>query len=43
MVKGQSSILEQEEDRISEVEDKTEIKEKTEEIFLNNTRAVKGR
>jgi hypothetical protein len=29
------------EDRISELEDKIEMKEKTEEIF-NNSRAVKG-
>jgi hypothetical protein len=40
-VEGHSSRLEQVEDRISELEDKTEIKEKKEEILVNS-RAVKG-
>jgi hypothetical protein len=40
-VQGHSSRLEQEEDRISELEDKIEIEGKTKEMLVNS-RAVKG-
>jgi hypothetical protein len=41
-MEGHSSRLEQAEDRISELEDKMEIKGKTEELESNNSRPVKG-
>jgi putative cell wall-binding protein len=41
-VEGQSSRLEKVEERLSELKDKIEIKEKTEELS-NNSRLVKGK
>jgi hypothetical protein len=41
-MEGQSSRLEQAEDRISELEDEMVIKGKTEELLVNNSRPVKG-
>jgi hypothetical protein len=41
-VEIQSSRLEQVEDRLSGLEDKIEIKEKTEELLVNQLRPVKG-
>jgi DNA-binding protein H-NS len=40
-MEGQSSRIEQTEDRISELEDEMVIKGKTEEYLLNNSRPVK--
>jgi membrane-associated HD superfamily phosphohydrolase len=40
-MEGQSSRIEQTEDRISELEDEMVIKEKAEELLLNNSRPVK--
>jgi hypothetical protein len=40
-MEGNSSRMEQTEDRISELEDETEIKGKTEELLVNNSRLVK--
>jgi hypothetical protein len=40
-MEGNSSRIEQTEDRISELEDETEIKGKTEELLVNNSRLVK--
>jgi polyhydroxyalkanoate synthesis regulator phasin len=41
-MEGHSNRLEEAEDRISELEDKMEIKGKTENYYLNNLRQVKG-
>jgi hypothetical protein len=41
-VEGHSSRLEQAEDRISDLEDKMEIKGKTEEMLVKQSRPVKG-
>jgi hypothetical protein len=41
-MKGHSSRLEQAEDRIPELEDEMELKGKTEELLLNNSKPVKG-
>jgi hypothetical protein len=40
-MKGHSSRLEQEEDRISELEDKMEIKGKTEELLVKQLKTCK--
>jgi hypothetical protein len=40
-MKGHSSKLEQEEDRISELEDKMEIKGKTEELLVKQLKTCK--
>jgi hypothetical protein len=42
IMEGQSSRLEQAEDRISELEDEMEIKEKLKNYYSNNSRPVKG-
>jgi hypothetical protein len=41
-MEGHSSRLEQAEDRISELEDEMKIKGKTEELFANSSKPVKG-
>jgi SMC interacting uncharacterized protein involved in chromosome segregation len=41
-VEGHSSRLEKAENRISELEDEIEITRKTEELFVNTSRPVKG-
>jgi hypothetical protein len=41
-MEGHSSTLEQAEDRISKLEDEMEIKRKTEELLVKQSRPVKG-